>query len=93
MWRLLLVVVAASPLQCIQPLLLLCSMVEKRTVVPEDAGLQIVTEILDQKFSRHHGKVVRCMGKAGVRETSASSSRSSTGKVNALKEEVTTLKG
>ncbi|RXH68872.1 hypothetical protein DVH24_031205 [Malus domestica] len=62
--RLLLVVAAASPLRCIQPLLFLCSMVEERTAVPEDAGLQIVTE-----FGRRHGKIVRCMGKARVRET------------------------
>ncbi|RXH82334.1 hypothetical protein DVH24_036675 [Malus domestica] len=33
------------------------------------------------------------MWKAGVRETGASSSRSSTREVNAMKEEVTTLKG
>ncbi|TQE04014.1 hypothetical protein C1H46_010385 [Malus baccata] len=33
------------------------------------------------------------MGKAGVRETGASSSRSSTVEVNSLKEEVTTLRG
>ena len=61
--------------------------------VPEDADIQIVTEVLDQKLGRRYGKIVRCMGKAGVRETGASSSRSSTGEVNALKEEVTTLKG
>ncbi|CAN6686188.1 unnamed protein product [Malus baccata var. baccata] len=62
-------------------------------IVPEDARLQIMTKVLDQKLGRRHGKVVRCMGKAGVRETGASSSRSSTGEVNALKEEVTVLKG
>ncbi|KAB2608661.1 hypothetical protein D8674_011829 [Pyrus ussuriensis x Pyrus communis] len=61
--------------------------------VPDDADIQIVTEVLDQKLGRRYGKVVRCMGKAGVCETGASSSRSSTGEVNALKEEVTTLKG
>ncbi|XP_048447806.1 uncharacterized protein LOC125480744 [Pyrus x bretschneideri] len=61
--------------------------------VPDDADIQIVTEVLDQKLGRRYGKVVRCMGKAGVPETGASSSTSSTGEVNALKEEVTTLKG
>ncbi|RXI07788.1 hypothetical protein DVH24_009819 [Malus domestica] len=35
-------------------------------IVPEDAGLQIVTEVLDKKFGRRHVKVVRCMGKAGI---------------------------
>ncbi|RXI03518.1 hypothetical protein DVH24_004170 [Malus domestica] len=55
-------------------------------IVPKDADVQIVTEVLDQKFGRRHGK-------AGVRETSASSSRLSTGEVNSLKEEVTTLRG
>ncbi|CAN6556667.1 unnamed protein product [Malus baccata var. baccata] len=35
----------------------------------------------------------QCIGKARVRETGASFSRSTTGEVNALKEEVTTLKG
>ncbi|CAN6677286.1 unnamed protein product [Malus baccata var. baccata] len=49
-------------------------------IVPKDADVQIVTEVLDQKFGRRHGK-------AGVRETSASSSRLSTGEVNSLKEE------
>ncbi|CAN6554506.1 unnamed protein product [Malus baccata var. baccata] len=62
-------------------------------IVPKDADVQIVTEVLDQKFGRRHGKVVRCTGKAGVRETGASSSRLSTGEVNSLKEEVTTLRG
>nr|XP_028952491.1 uncharacterized protein LOC108170061 [Malus domestica] len=62
-------------------------------IVPEDADLKIVTEVLDQKLGRCHGKVVRCMGKAGVRETGASSSISSTLEVNSLKEEVTTLRG
>ncbi|KAB2609627.1 hypothetical protein D8674_036534 [Pyrus ussuriensis x Pyrus communis] len=61
--------------------------------VPEDVGFQILTNVMDQNFGRHHGKVVRCMGKARVRETSASISRSNTAKVSALKEEVTTLKG
>ncbi|TQD68726.1 hypothetical protein C1H46_045741 [Malus baccata] len=52
-----------------------------------------MTEVLDQKFGRRHGKFVRCMGKAGVRETGASSSKLSTAEVNSLKEEVTTLRG
>ncbi|XP_050125716.1 uncharacterized protein LOC126602967 [Malus sylvestris] len=43
-------------------------------------------------FSRRHGKAVRCMGKVWVRETDASSSRSTTGHVIALTEEVATLK-
>ncbi|CAN6712899.1 unnamed protein product [Malus baccata var. baccata] len=34
-----------------------------------------------------------CAGRSSDRETSTSSSKSSTGEVNALKEEVTTLKG
>ncbi|XP_050118245.1 uncharacterized protein LOC126595890 [Malus sylvestris] len=62
-------------------------------IVPKDVDVQIVTEVLDQKFDRRHGKVVRCTGKAGVRETGASSSRLSTGEVNSLKGEVTTLRG
>ncbi|XP_050104762.1 uncharacterized protein LOC126584411 [Malus sylvestris] len=62
-------------------------------IVPKDADVQIVTEVLDQKFGRRHGKVVRYTGKAGVRETGAFSSRLSTGEVNSLKEEVTTLRG
>ncbi|KAB2607938.1 hypothetical protein D8674_011106 [Pyrus ussuriensis x Pyrus communis] len=61
--------------------------------LPEDVGFQIMTEVLDQKYGRRHGKVVRGMGKARVRETGASFSKSTTGEVNALKEEVTTLKG
>ncbi|CAN6542595.1 unnamed protein product [Malus baccata var. baccata] len=39
---------------------------------------EIMTEVLNQKFGRRHGKVVRSMGKARVRETGASSSRSTT---------------
>ncbi|CAN6707248.1 unnamed protein product [Malus baccata var. baccata] len=62
-------------------------------IVPDDADLKILIEVLDQKLGRRHGKVVWCMGKAGVRETGASSSRSSTVEVNSLKEEVTTLRG
>ncbi|CAN6688233.1 unnamed protein product [Malus baccata var. baccata] len=59
----------------------------------EDAGFQILTDVLDQNFGRHHGKVVQCMGKAQISETGAFSSRSNTAEVDALKEEVTTLKG
>ena len=62
-------------------------------IVPENVDVQIVNEVLNQKLGRRHGKTVRCMGKAGVRETGASSSKSSTAEVTALKEEVTTLKG
>ncbi|CAN6579029.1 unnamed protein product [Malus baccata var. baccata] len=62
-------------------------------MVPEDAGFQILTNVMDQNFGRRHGKVVRCMGKARVRETGASSSRSNTVEVSALKKEVTILKG
>ncbi|XP_050111360.1 uncharacterized protein LOC126589948 isoform X1 [Malus sylvestris] len=61
--------------------------------VPEDAGFQILTDVLDQNLGRRHGKVVRGMGKARVRETGASSSRSNTAKVDSLKEQVTTLQG
>ncbi|KAB2627984.1 hypothetical protein D8674_032779 [Pyrus ussuriensis x Pyrus communis] len=39
------------------------------------------------------GRHFRCIGKAWIRETGASSSRSNTTEVDALKEEVTTLKG
>ncbi|TQE08470.1 hypothetical protein C1H46_005945 [Malus baccata] len=51
-----------------------------------------MTEVLDHKLGCRHGKVVRCIGKARVRETGASSSRSITGHVITLTEEVTTLK-
>ncbi|TQD84056.1 hypothetical protein C1H46_030378 [Malus baccata] len=51
-----------------------------------------MTDVLDQNFGRRRGKVVRGMGKARVRETGASSSRSKTVEVNALKEEVTQLR-
>ena len=47
--------------------------------VPEDVGFEIMTEVLNQKFGRRHGKVVRGMGKARVCETGASSSRLTTG--------------
>ena len=50
-----------------------------------------MTDVLDQNLGRRRGKVVRCMGKAQIRETGASSSRSNA-EVDALKEEVTTLK-
>ncbi|XP_048440504.1 uncharacterized protein LOC103962781 [Pyrus x bretschneideri] len=59
--------------------------------IPEDVGFQIMTDVLDQNLGRRRGKVVRCMGKAQIRETGASSSRSNA-EVDALKEEVTTLK-
>ena len=62
-------------------------------IVSEDVDVQIVNEVLNQKLGRRHGKAVRCMGKAGVCDTGASSSKSSTAEVNALKEEVTTLRG
>ncbi|KAB2632222.1 hypothetical protein D8674_028469 [Pyrus ussuriensis x Pyrus communis] len=68
------------------------TLIEDATI-PEDAGFQILTNVMDQNFGRRPGKVVRDMGKARVRETGASSSRSNTGEVSALKEEVTTLKG
>ncbi|KAM1247282.1 hypothetical protein TB2_043388 [Malus domestica] len=60
--------------------------------LPEDVGFQIMTDVLDQNFGRRRGKVVRGMGKVRVRETGASSSRSKTVEVNALKEEVTQLR-
>ncbi|XP_048441125.1 uncharacterized protein LOC125477748 [Pyrus x bretschneideri] len=68
------------------------TLIEDATI-PEDAGFQILTNVMDQNFGRRPSKVVRGMGKARVRETGASSSRSNTGEVSALKEEVTTLKG
>ncbi|XP_068307149.1 uncharacterized protein [Pyrus communis] len=68
------------------------TLIEDATI-PEDAGFQILTNVMDQNFGRRPGKVVRGMGKARVRETGASSSKSNTGEVSALKEEVTTLKG
>ncbi|XP_070681704.1 uncharacterized protein [Malus domestica] len=61
--------------------------------VPEEAGFQILTDVLDQNLGRRHGKVVRGMGKARVREIGASSSRSNTAEVDSLKEQVTTLQG
>ncbi|KAB2611367.1 hypothetical protein D8674_019399 [Pyrus ussuriensis x Pyrus communis] len=57
-------------------------------MVPEDAGFQILTDVLDQNFSRRHGKVVRCMGKARLRETGASSSRSNTAEGKQMKEQI-----
>ncbi|KAB2606538.1 hypothetical protein D8674_006255 [Pyrus ussuriensis x Pyrus communis] len=59
--------------------------------IPEDVGFQIMTDVLDQNLGRRRGKVVQCMGKAQIRETGASFSRSNA-EVDALKEEVTTLK-
>ncbi|CAN6545632.1 unnamed protein product [Malus baccata var. baccata] len=47
---------------------------------------------VDQKLDRRHGKVVRGMGKVQVREMSASSSKTTTKQVIALKKEVATLK-
>nr|XP_028945748.1 uncharacterized protein LOC103452701 [Malus domestica] len=34
-------------------------------IVPKDADVQIVTEVLDQKFGRRHGKVVGVRGRRG----------------------------
>ena len=62
-------------------------------MVPEDVGYQIMNDVLDQNLGRRSGKVVRCMGKAQIRETGVSSSKYNTIEVDALKEEVTTLKG
>ncbi|XP_068329714.1 uncharacterized protein [Pyrus communis] len=62
-------------------------------MVPEDVGFQIMIEVLDHFLGRRHGQVVRGMGKSRVRETGASSSRSNTAEVDALMEEVTTLRG
>ncbi|CAN6710434.1 unnamed protein product [Malus baccata var. baccata] len=61
-------------------------------MVPEDAGFQIMTDVLNQKYGRRRGKVVRGMGKARIRETGASSSRSNTAEVDALKGEVMQLR-
>ncbi|KAM2508307.1 hypothetical protein ACFX1W_030522 [Malus domestica] len=44
----------------------------ENVTVPEDAGFQILTEILDQKLGHRHGKVVWGMGKVQVCETGAS---------------------
>ena len=60
--------------------------------VPEDVDFQIMTDVLDQNLGRRHGKVVRFMGKAWIHEMGASSSRSNITEVDALKDEVTTLK-
>ncbi|XP_068321135.1 uncharacterized protein [Pyrus communis] len=47
---------------------------------------------VDQKLGCRHGKVVRGMGKVQVRETSVSSSKSTTGQIIDLTEEVKILK-
>ncbi|XP_048425077.1 uncharacterized protein LOC125470277 [Pyrus x bretschneideri] len=65
----------------------------EEVMVPEDVGFQIMTEVLDQNLGRRHGQVVRGMGKSRVRQTGASSSRLNTAEVDALMEEVTTLRG
>ncbi|CAN6588905.1 unnamed protein product [Malus baccata var. baccata] len=57
-------------------------------MVPEDVGFQIMTEVLDQNLGRRHGQVVRGMGKSWVCETG-----SNTTEVDALMDEVTTLRG
>ena len=56
--------------------------------VPDDVDFQIMTGVLDQNLGRRHGKFVRGMGKARIRETGASSSRSNKAEVDALKDEV-----
>ncbi|XP_070681107.1 uncharacterized protein [Malus domestica] len=61
-------------------------------MVPEDAGFQIMTDVLNQNYSRRRGKVVRGMGKVRIHETGASSSRSNTAEVDALKAEVMQLR-
>ncbi|KAM2527936.1 hypothetical protein TB1_025135 [Malus domestica] len=61
-------------------------------IVPEDAGFQIMTDVLNQNYGHRRGKVVRGMGKARIRETGASSSRSNTAEVDALKAEVMQLR-
>ncbi|CAN6578519.1 unnamed protein product [Malus baccata var. baccata] len=76
--------------------------------VPEDAGFEIMIEVLNQKFGRRHGKVVRGMGKAHFRFSFFSVRFFSTSvrfgfsvffgfrffePTPTLKEEVTTLKG
>ncbi|CAN6578919.1 unnamed protein product [Malus baccata var. baccata] len=66
---------------------------DSKTFLHHSGSKPFLYRVLDQKFGRRHGKVVWCTGKAGVRETGASSSRLSTGEVNSLKEEVTTLRG
>ncbi|TQE14288.1 hypothetical protein C1H46_000207 [Malus baccata] len=42
---------------------------------PEDAGFQIMTDTLDQTLGRRRGNVHRELGKARLRDPSASSSR------------------
>ncbi|XP_070661371.1 uncharacterized protein [Malus domestica] len=61
-------------------------------MVPEDAGFQIMTDVLNQNYGRSGGNVVRGMGKARIRETGTSSSRSNTTEVDALKVEVMQLR-
>nr|XP_028952149.1 uncharacterized protein LOC114822149 isoform X4 [Malus domestica] len=61
-------------------------------IVPEDAGFQIMTDVLNQNYGHRRGKVVRGMGKARICETGASSSRSNTAEVDALKAEVMQLR-
>ena len=34
-------------------------------IVPKDADVQIVTEVLDQKFGRRHGKLFSVRGRRG----------------------------
>ncbi|CAN6715379.1 unnamed protein product [Malus baccata var. baccata] len=69
------------------------------TVVLHEAASQLPPEtpiedvmVPEDNYGRRRGKVVRGMGKARIHETGASSSRSNTAKVDALKAEVTHLR-
>ncbi|CAN6686186.1 unnamed protein product [Malus baccata var. baccata] len=59
---------------------------------PEDARFHIVTETLDQTFSRRPGTYCRLMGNARLWESRASSSSQSKGQVTALMQEVTGMR-
>ncbi|TQD90707.1 hypothetical protein C1H46_023760 [Malus baccata] len=58
---------------------------------PEDAGFQMI-DTLDQTFGRQHGNVHRGLGKARIRDPSASSSRQRIEQVEMLTSEVAGLK-
>ncbi|CAN6544269.1 unnamed protein product [Malus baccata var. baccata] len=73
------------------------TMEEKSTIVLHEAASQlppetpiedIMTDVLNQNYGRRRGKVVQGMGKTRIHETGASSSRSNTAEVDALKAEL-----
>ncbi|KAM1116139.1 hypothetical protein ACFX1X_006811 [Malus domestica] len=57
----------------------------------EDAGFQIMIDTLDHTFGRQHGNVHRGLGKARIRDPSASSSRQRIEQVEMLTSEVAGL--